>query len=556
MTTYRDKLPYNIESPQRLYIQYAADINFDYSKGEQPSGEESTWIWETNYIPVEHYVNGKLVGRHEWIRIKVGEKGLWSYPIRVSANITNIDAITSEIESSDTEFLFKIILTFSDGSQIESNSITMRNGEDGTKIVSAQVNVDGYLIMTYSDGTVINAGNVKGSDGEGIPVPQDDNWILSQSGGVALWVDPYQVLGNMINQITPIEYDVLTGTLSHSNNSGYKHVPSGGSNGQILSTNGSDVYSWIDFPTYGLDEVIVQDNVLYGNRSILANNNTLSLEKTVGGLTFLLDFGVSSTSLKHISAGLDTSGFMLNGITLELFLTNTLAQTQKIAYYNINGIEITDEIGNIGLVYASDYSANYTLRSLVDVEYVTNYITNLGVTLTSISNWDAAYSWGDHSLIGYLTVETDPIFTASDAASITATDITNWNTAYSREDPANIEYSLEVAISPLDTDINTSTKLATFPIPENMEFVRAFITVDLAPVGLASIFDFYIGGVSVLSTKITIEDGELTSKDAVSQPVFSTTIAVEGVQAKVTCTQTGLSQKPQNAVLTIIYKKN
>lgn len=37
-----------------------------------------------------------------------------------------------------------------------------------------------------------------------------------------------------------------------------------------------------------------------------------------------------------------------------------------------------------------------------------------------ITNWDSAYSWGDHSLVGYLTAEsaeTDPVFTAWDKAT-------------------------------------------------------------------------------------------------------------------------------------------
>jgi len=43
------------------------------------------------------------------------------------------------------------------------------------------------------------------------------------------------------------------------------------------------------------------------------------------------------------------------------------------------------------------------------------------------TNWNSAFSWGDHSLVGYLTsyTESDPVFTASQAANIDATDITN-----------------------------------------------------------------------------------------------------------------------------------
>ncbi|MDD3646901.1 MAG: hypothetical protein PHS44_00150 [Candidatus Dojkabacteria bacterium] len=36
------------------------------------------------------------------------------------------------------------------------------------------------------------------------------------------------------------------------------------------------------------------------------------------------------------------------------------------------------------------------------------------ITNTYISHWNAAYSWGDHALIGYLTSESDPVWTAAE----------------------------------------------------------------------------------------------------------------------------------------------
>lgn len=61
---------------------------------------------------------------------------------------------------------------------------------------------------------------------------------------------------------------------------------------------------------------------------------------------------------------------------------------------------------------------------------------------TDITNWNDAYSWGDHALAGYLTsyTETDPVFTASAAAGILSSDITNWNTAYGWGNHASAGY--------------------------------------------------------------------------------------------------------------------
>ena len=86
-----------------------------------------------------------------------------------------------------------------------------------------------------------------------------------------------------------------------------------------------------------------------------------------------------------------------------------------------------------------------------DSRYYTE--TEVDGLLTNRDNWDTAFGWGDHSLVGYLTTipstylesgdniselindvgylasftETDPIFAASQAANITAQHITNLN---------------------------------------------------------------------------------------------------------------------------------
>ena len=71
--------------------------------------------------------------------------------------------------------------------------------------------------------------------------------------------------------------------------------------------------------------------------------------------------------------------------------------------------------------------------SLTETDPVFSASDAAGITNVDIAKWDAAHSWGDHSSQGYLTsyTETDPVFSASDAAGILAGDITNWDTAHS-----------------------------------------------------------------------------------------------------------------------------
>ena len=63
-----------------------------------------------------------------------------------------------------------------------------------------------------------------------------------------------------------------------------------------------------------------------------------------------------------------------------------------------------------------------------------------GITSTDISNWDTAYGWGNHASAGYLTTESDPVFTASDVYGVTTSDISNWDTAYGWGNHASAGY--------------------------------------------------------------------------------------------------------------------
>ncbi|KKP89415.1 MAG: Outer membrane protein, hemagluttinin-like protein [Parcubacteria group bacterium GW2011_GWC1_36_108] len=79
--------------------------------------------------------------------------------------------------------------------------------------------------------------------------------------------------------------------------------------------------------------------------------------------------------------------------------------------------------------------------------------------ISSSSNWNTAYGWGDHASEGYLTSfsETDPIFVASAANGITGTNITNWNSAYGWGDHASAGY---ITASSTDTLTNKSGNIS------------------------------------------------------------------------------------------------
>mgnify|MGYP005843263125 CR=1 FL=1 len=68
-------------------------------------------------------------------------------------------------------------------------------------------------------------------------------------------------------------------------------------------------------------------------------------------------------------------------------------------------------------------------------------VDGVDISALRISDWNKAYGWGDHSIVGYLTgyTEIDPIYIASPSSNITSAgsglvvtsaERTNWNTAH------------------------------------------------------------------------------------------------------------------------------
>jgi len=131
-------------------------------------------------------------------------------------------------------------------------------------------------------------------------------------------------------------------------------------------------------------------------------------------------------------------------------------------------IKITGGSPGAGKVLTSDATGLASWQnppSEIDPVYSASIVA--GITSGEISDWNTAFGWGDHSIAGYLTAETDPtvpasikdgiawseisniplyikdgddvgitsetdpIYTAAPASGIATGDISNWNSAYS-----------------------------------------------------------------------------------------------------------------------------
>jgi len=81
------------------------------------------------------------------------------------------------------------------------------------------------------------------------------------------------------------------------------------------------------------------------------------------------------------------------------------------------------------------------------------------ITAGNVSNWNTAYSWGNHASAGYLTnyTETDPVFAASAAAGVTTAKISNWDAAHGWGNHASAGYlssgAIGVTVQAYDPDL-------------------------------------------------------------------------------------------------------
>ena len=165
---------------------------------------------------------------------------------------------------------------------------------------------------------------------------------------------------------------------------------------------------------------------------------------------------------------------------------------------------------------------------------------SFGITSTNIANWDAAHGWGDHSTVGYLTAvslslngltdvsfnqanlnsgdgliwngtgwvattqqfittESDPVFSASEAAAITSTNISNWNSAYGWGDHSGAGYLTTVALNSI------SDVTITAPSTNDVLTYNGSGWVNSAPTGG--------GGGANVTVSDTIPAGTPTSGD-------------------------------------------
>ncbi len=172
----------------------------------------------------------------------------------------------------------------------------------------------------------------------------------------------------------------------------------------------SYIPKWISGSTFG--NSIIYDagtNVGIGTTSPAA---TFDVQNSYGVVARFVGEGAMTTLNTYVGIKDQTGGvdWYLSALNNGDF---AITQGQGGGY---NRILINNVTGNIAMGMG-------TTTNKLDVNGV------IGASGGTSTQWNTAYSWGNHASAGYLTsyTETDPIFGASPAAGITGANITNWN---------------------------------------------------------------------------------------------------------------------------------
>lgn len=93
-------------------------------------------------------------------------------------------------------------------------------------------------------------------------------------------------------------------------------------------------------------------------------------------------------------------------------------------------------------------------------------------------------------------------------------------------------------------------------MPVGCTLVKVRASVNTAPAGSTLIFDINEGGTSVLSTKLSIDVSEKTSKTAASQAVISDSSIADDAEMTIDIDQIGSSTAGVGAKIILYYLKN
>ena len=218
----------------------------------------------------------------------------------------------------------------------------------------------------------------------------------------------------------------------------------------------------------------------------------------------------------------------------------------SLVSFNAAGYKTTDWSNTVGGLYV------YARHNWTDTSTPT-FITLRGVAsgTTTVSEWTR---FQDGAITTQSYYETTKIATPDTPAS-------GFVRVYAKDDgagqvnlvalmPDGVETTLAkqgsgpekeigIAVSDEVTPLTVGTGKTTIRMPYGLEITDIRASVNTAPIGANIIVDINQNGTSILSTKLTIDDGEKTSTTAASSYVASTTTLTDDAEITIDIDQVG-----------------
>lgn len=263
-------------------------------------------------------------------------------------------SLTPYLDNTDAQTLSHSIGTAGDDEITISNGNTITIDDD---VNDADADPNNEIQDLLANSNLVNGAVLDISDG-GASVD------LIENNGLEIGID---VIGQ-------IDFGILQDSIDAWSDTGTDDQNISGSN-----LTGTDLFIGIE---NGTGETVDLSSLQDGTGTDDQNISGSSFNSTNGNLTIGIEDGNNQT-------------FSLDGRYLQ-----SETDDQTLTWNSTNG-QLTIETGN-----TVDLDGRY-LQSFTETDPIYSGDPASGITNGDITNWDAAYSWGDHSLAGYLTSETD-----------------------------------------------------------------------------------------------------------------------------------------------------
>ena len=277
-----------------------------------------------------------------------------------------VDSVSSDLLPLDNTWTgrndFDNILTVGDGTNEKlfvttANNVTIEDANSGTT---------GFRIRnTANEAVEMNFGNANADAGFSI------NYAGSGGSDIQIFNEGTVALGK--GSVLVVNPDSSLTTINSTVNIGglYTLPVADGTAGQVMKTDGAGVVTFQDEAT--VDTIYTADSSWTGTRSIEANTNGILQVNAYD--TTVADYN----NRGNLTIGPSFSGFAY-------FNGDGAGGNTGLSQIILNSTSMTvdDNISSRGLVYAADYSANFTDRSIVDKAYADSIPTFLNTASSTI----------------------------------------------------------------------------------------------------------------------------------------------------------------------------